>query len=84
MEIAGRAGGLIPTHKMALRDVVLRGTRDATVLTGAALERDACVVDELFDLSPVVPANVFLIASTPASMGRLSAWRCRRRPRDTR
>ena len=25
MEIAGRAGGLIPTNKIALRDVVLRG-----------------------------------------------------------
>ena len=28
MEIAGRAGGLIPTNKIALRDVVLRGSRD--------------------------------------------------------
>ena len=26
MEIAGRAGGLIPTHAIVLRDVVLRGT----------------------------------------------------------
>ena len=26
MEIAGRAGGLIPTNKIALRDVVLRGS----------------------------------------------------------
>ncbi|HKN46019.1 MAG TPA: SIS domain-containing protein, partial [Propionibacteriaceae bacterium] len=26
MEIAGRAGGLIPTNKIALRDLVLHGT----------------------------------------------------------
>ena len=26
MEIAGRAGGLIPTNKIALRDLVLRGS----------------------------------------------------------
>ena len=29
MEIAGRAGGLIPTNKIALRDVVLRGSLTA-------------------------------------------------------
>ena len=41
MEIAGRAGGLIPTNRIALRDVVLYGDRDASVLAGATLERDA-------------------------------------------
>src|SRR3954454_4713416 len=41
MEIAGRAGGLIPTNSIALRDVVFLGDRDASVLSGAAaLERD--------------------------------------------
>ena len=32
MEIAGRAGGLIPTNRIALRDVVLHGSRDVSVL----------------------------------------------------
>ena len=49
MEIAGRAGGLIPTNRIALRDVVLHGDRDASVLSGASLERDATVVAELLD-----------------------------------
>ena len=40
MEIAGRAGGLIPTNKIALRDVVLRGNRDLGDLTGSELERE--------------------------------------------
>ena len=48
MEIAGRAGGFIPTKMMALRDIVLYGSRDASVLTGSSLERDESVVDELF------------------------------------
>src|SRR6187551_764273 len=39
MEIAGRAGGFIPTNKIALRNLVLRGDRSADVL-GATLERD--------------------------------------------
>jgi uncharacterized phosphosugar-binding protein len=69
MEIAGRAGGLIPTRAMALRDVVLFGSRDASVLAGASLERDPGVVDELFALSPLDPADVFLIASNSGVNG---------------
>jgi uncharacterized phosphosugar-binding protein len=69
MEIAGRAGGFIPTKMMALRDVVLSGSRDASVLSGSSLERDETVVDELFGLSPLDPADVFLIASNSGVNG---------------
>jgi uncharacterized phosphosugar-binding protein len=69
MEIAGRAGGLIPTRAMALRDVVLRGSRDPSALAGSALERDPSIVDELFGVSPVHPADVFLIASNSGVNG---------------
>ena len=69
MEIAGRAGGLIPTRAMALRDIVLFGSRDASVLGGATLERDAGVVDELFALATLDPADVFLIASNSGVNG---------------
>jgi uncharacterized phosphosugar-binding protein len=71
MEVAGRAGGFIPTKMMALRDVVLQGSRDASVLTGSSLERDETVVDELFALSPVDPADVFLIASNSGVNGSI-------------
>ena len=40
MEIAGRAGGLIATNRIALRTLVLRGGRDLSILGGAELERD--------------------------------------------
>lgn len=63
MEIAGRAGGLIPAHRIALRNVVLRGSRGVEDLTGAGLERDGSVVDELLDLTELHPADVFVIAS---------------------
>ena len=69
MEIAGRAGGFIPTTAMALRDVVLHGSREASALTGSTLERDASVVDELFALSPADPADVFFIASNSGVNG---------------
>ncbi|NNC11290.1 SIS domain-containing protein [Planctomonas sp. JC2975] len=71
MEIAGRAGGLIPTNRIALRDVVLRGSRTADILGGSGLERDPSVVDELFELSPVGENDVFLIASNSGVNGSI-------------
>lgn len=69
MEIAGRAGGLIPTNKIALRDVVLHGSLGVESLGGAGLERNAAVVDELFDISPIGPGDVFIIASNSGVNG---------------
>lgn len=71
MEIAGRAGGLIPTNRIALRDVVLHGSRTADVLGGSTLERDPTVVDELFDISTVGEHDVFLIASNSGVNGSI-------------
>lgn len=71
MEIAGRAGGLIPTNRIALRDVVLYGERSADVLGGSELERNPAIVDELFDLSPVGAPDVFLIASNSGVNGSI-------------
>jgi uncharacterized phosphosugar-binding protein len=71
MEIAGRAGGLIPTNKIALRDVVVRGSRDVGILSGSELERNPAIVDELFDISPVGPDDVFIIASNSGVNGSI-------------
>ncbi|WP_295012365.1 SIS domain-containing protein [uncultured Microbacterium sp.] len=70
MEIAGRAGGLIPTNKFALRDIVLHGDRGVDVLT-AELEREPWVVDELMAVSPVSPEDVFIIASNSGVNGSI-------------
>lgn len=71
MEIAGRAGGLIPTNKIALRDVVVHGTREVGILTGSELERNPAVVDELFDITPVGDEDVFIIASNSGVNGSI-------------
>jgi uncharacterized phosphosugar-binding protein len=71
MEIAGRAGGLIPTNRISLRDVVLDGRRDASALSGAMLERDASVVAELLDGLALHPADVFIIASNSGVNGSI-------------
>lgn len=70
MELTGRAGGLIPTNKFALRDVVVRGDRDAEVLT-AELEREPWVVDELMATVPVGENDVFVIASNSGVNGSI-------------
>ena len=69
MEIAGRAGGLIPTNRIALRDVVLDGLRPVSVLAGAGLERDPSVVADLLGALGLQPADVFLIASNSGVNG---------------
>ena len=69
MEIAGRAGGLIPTNKIALRDVVVRGSRSLDTETASSLERDPSVVDELWALSPIHPGDAFVIASNSGVNG---------------
>jgi uncharacterized phosphosugar-binding protein len=71
MEIAGRAGGLIATNRIPLRNVVLRGRRDIAALGGATLEQDATVVDELLALTDLRPADIFIIASNSGVNGSI-------------
>ena len=69
MEIAGRAGGLIPTNKIALRDLVLRGNLAADTLAGSSLERNPEIVSALWEISPIHPGDVFVIASNSGVNG---------------
>lgn len=71
MEIAGRAGGLIPTHAIALRDTVLKGGRPASDLKGGLLERDTNIANELWELHEFHPEDVFLIASNSGVNGSI-------------
>ena len=70
MEVSGRAGGLIPTNRFALRDIVMHGDRDVDVLTGS-LEREPWVVDELMATVPVGDSDVFMIASNSGVNGSI-------------
>ncbi|MEV4535777.1 SIS domain-containing protein [Asanoa sp. NPDC049518] len=69
MEIAGRAGGLVPSNKIALRDLVLFGGADPGVLNDPFLERDPTVARRLYELAPVKPDDVFVIASNSGVNG---------------
>lgn len=71
MELAGRAGGLVPSNRIALRDLVLRGGEDVELLTSDKLERDPTVARRLFALSAPEPADVFVIASQSGINGSI-------------
>lgn len=69
MEIAGRAGGLVPTNRLALRDVVVFGGEPPEVLSDGILERDPTIAARLLDLAAIDPADVFVIASNSGING---------------
>lgn len=71
MEMADRAGGLIPTNKIALRDVVLRGNVDPEMLNGSALERNPNIAEELYALGTVGKNDAFIIASNSGVNGSI-------------
>lgn len=64
LEIAGRAGGLVPTNRIALTDLVQFGGEDPAVLADPMLERRGDVVSRLYDLAAPQPQDVFVIASS--------------------
>lgn len=71
MEIAGRAGGLVPTNRIALRDIVHYGGDPAEVLADPSLERNHAVARRIYDLAPVKPDDVFVIASNSGVNGAI-------------
>src|SRR3954449_8417054 len=69
MEIAGRAGGLVPTNRIALRDLVLYGGEPTTVLGDPHLERTPAVAHRLYELAAIKPDDAFVIASNSGVNG---------------
>jgi uncharacterized phosphosugar-binding protein len=69
MELTGRAGGLVPTNKLALRDAVLLGGLPAEALADPRAERDPELARKVWDLAPIRPGDVILIASQSGGNG---------------
>ncbi|MQM27851.1 SIS domain-containing protein [Glycomyces albidus] len=69
MELAGRAGGLVPSNKIALRDLVLVGGLPTETLEDPFLERKPEVAHRLLATVATEPADVFAIASNSGING---------------
>ena len=63
MELTARAGGLVPTNRICLRDVVVFGGEPAAVLDDEHLERDPGIARRLYELARPAPADVFVLGS---------------------
>jgi uncharacterized phosphosugar-binding protein len=70
-EIAGRAGGLVPTNRISLRDLVLRGGAPRSLLADPTFERDPQTAHQLYDLAAPHPADAFVIASNSGINGSI-------------
>uniref|UniRef100_UPI003F4993DC sugar isomerase domain-containing protein n=1 Tax=Nonomuraea bangladeshensis TaxID=404385 RepID=UPI003F4993DC len=69
MEIAGRAGGLVPTNRLALRDIVLYGGADRSVLERYDLERDPAIAVQILNTVQVHESDLFVIISNSGVNG---------------
>ncbi|WP_113699308.1 sugar isomerase domain-containing protein [Nonomuraea lactucae] len=69
MEIAGRAGGLVPTNRLALRDIVLYGGAPREELDRYDLERDPDVAHAILRHAPVQDGDLFVIISNSGVNG---------------
>lgn len=70
MEMAGRAGGFIPTHQIALHDLFLLGDReDYNMLGSPELEREAGLTESLYSLYDIRPEDALIIASNSGANG---------------
>ncbi|MFI8516336.1 sugar isomerase domain-containing protein [Streptomyces sp. NPDC085481] len=63
LEVAGRAGGFVPTSRIALADLVLRGGEDPAILDDPLLERSPGLADRLYALATPRPQDLFVIIS---------------------
>lgn len=63
LEMVGRAGGLIPTNRIGLSDLVLRGGDDRSVLADPLLERSPGLAKRLYELATPRPQDLFVIVS---------------------
>jgi uncharacterized phosphosugar-binding protein len=63
LELAGRAGGLVPTNRISMADLVLYGGDAPSALDDPLLERGEGVAERLYGLANPDPRDLFVIVS---------------------
>lgn len=71
MEVAGRAGGFVPTNRISLSDLVMFGGADPSVLADPMLERSPDAAERLYELANVQPQDIFVIISNSGVNGAI-------------
>ncbi|WP_327181016.1 SIS domain-containing protein [Streptomyces sp. NBC_01334] len=63
LELAGRAGGLVPTNRLQMADLVLHGGDRPGVLDDPLLERRPGIALRLYELAAPRPQDLFVVIS---------------------
>ncbi|QJS99412.1 SIS domain-containing protein [Streptomyces asoensis] len=63
LELAGRAGGLVPTNRLQMADLVLHGGDHPGVLDDPLLERQPGIALRLYELAAPRPQDLFVVIS---------------------
>ncbi|WP_375424764.1 sugar isomerase domain-containing protein [uncultured Friedmanniella sp.] len=69
MEIAGRAGGLVPANKISITDLVFYGELSPEQVLDPHLERDPSLAASLLAVHDIRPADIFLVCSNSGGNG---------------
>lgn len=69
IEIAGRAGGLVPANALAVKDLVMYGDTRPEEILDPTCERDPGLAQRILDLADIRPRDVFVIASNSGGNG---------------
>lgn len=69
MEIAGRAGGLVPANALSIKDLVMHGGTPPSEILDPTVERDPALAQRILDLADPHPEDVFVIASNSGGNG---------------
>jgi uncharacterized phosphosugar-binding protein len=69
MEIAGRAGGLVPANALSIKDLVMYGDVTPADILDPTVERDPALAQRILDLADTRPDDVFIIASNSGGNG---------------
>lgn len=69
MEIAGRAGGLVPANRLSISDLAFYGDLTPAQVMDPHLEREPALAAQLLAVHEVRPADIFLICSNSGGNG---------------
>ena len=69
MEIAGRAGGLVPANALSIKDLVMYGDTAPAEILDPTIERDPELAARILALADTRPEDVFIIASNSGGNG---------------
>ena len=69
MEIAGRAGGLVPANKISITDLAFFWPKSIAEVMDPHLERDDTLAAQLLEVHNIQPQDVFVICSNSGGNG---------------